>query len=88
MNLEGDKMSTSRGWSIEMDEYIADWIRKENGGEAWADVLRHASATGHTLSSDAFFRRADRFETLERRARLQALADRTFVARGRVPRSV
>ena len=26
MNLEGDKMSTSRGWSIEMDDYINKWI--------------------------------------------------------------
>lgn len=41
MNLEGDKMSTSRGWSIEMDEYINDWIKKENGGESMADVLRY-----------------------------------------------
>ena len=41
MNLEGDKMSTSRGWSIEMDDYINDWVKKENGGEAMADVLRY-----------------------------------------------
>jgi len=41
MNLEGDKMSTSRGWSIEMDEYIGDWINKENGGDSLADVLRY-----------------------------------------------
>jgi methionyl-tRNA synthetase len=41
MNLEGDKMSTSRGWSIEMDDYINDWIKKDNGGEAMADVLRY-----------------------------------------------
>ncbi|MBS1628029.1 MAG: methionine--tRNA ligase [Bacteroidetes bacterium] len=41
MNLEGDKMSTSRGWSIEMDEYINDWIKQENGGESMADVLRY-----------------------------------------------
>ncbi len=41
MNLEGDKMSTSRGWSIEMDDYINDWIKKENGGESMADVLRY-----------------------------------------------
>jgi methionyl-tRNA synthetase len=41
MNLEGDKMSTSRGWSIEMDEYINDWIKTENGGESMADVLRY-----------------------------------------------
>ena len=40
MNLEGDKMSTSRGWSIEMDDYIKKWIKKENGGEALADCLR------------------------------------------------
>ncbi len=41
MNLEGDKMSTSRGWSIEMDDYINDWIKKENGGDSLADVLRY-----------------------------------------------
>ncbi len=41
MNLEGDKMSTSRGWSIEMDDYINDWIKKENGGSQMADVLRY-----------------------------------------------
>ena len=26
MNLEGDKMSTSKGWSIEMEDYINKWI--------------------------------------------------------------
>ncbi|MDB5229595.1 MAG: methionyl-tRNA synthetase [Chitinophagaceae bacterium] len=41
MNLEGDKMSTSRGWSIEMDDYINDWIKKENGGSQLADSLRY-----------------------------------------------
>ncbi len=40
MNLEGDKMSTSRGWSIEMDDYINKWIKKENGGTGLADSLR------------------------------------------------
>jgi len=40
MNLEGDKMSTSKGWSIEMDDYINKWIKKENGGPALADSLR------------------------------------------------
>ncbi len=33
MNLEGDKMSTSRGWSIEMHEYLADFPNQ-------ADLLR------------------------------------------------
>lgn len=41
MNLEGDKMSTSRGWSIEMDEYISDFVRKENGGDQMVDALRY-----------------------------------------------
>lgn len=41
MNLEGDKMSTSRGWSIEMDEYINDFVKKENGGEMMVDALRY-----------------------------------------------
>ncbi len=40
MNLEGDKMSTSKGWSIEMDDYINHWIKKENGGTGLADSLR------------------------------------------------
>ena len=41
MNLEGDKMSTSRGWSIEMDDYINDWVKPDNGSESMADVLRY-----------------------------------------------
>ena len=41
MNLEGDKMSTSRGWSIEMEDYINDWIKPENGGGQMADALRY-----------------------------------------------
>jgi methionyl-tRNA synthetase len=41
MNLEGDKMSTSRGWSIEMEDYINDWVKPENGGGQMADALRY-----------------------------------------------
>ncbi len=41
MNLEGNKMSTSRGWSIEMDDYINDWIKPENGGGQMVDALRY-----------------------------------------------
>jgi methionyl-tRNA synthetase len=41
MNLEGDKMSTSRGWSIEMDDYIKDFVKKENGGDQMVDALRY-----------------------------------------------
>jgi methionyl-tRNA synthetase len=41
MNLEGDKMSTSRGWSIEMDDYINNFVKKENGGDQMVDALRY-----------------------------------------------
>jgi methionyl-tRNA synthetase len=41
MNLEGDKMSTSRGWSIEMEDYINDFVNKENGGDMLVDSLRY-----------------------------------------------
>ncbi len=41
MNLEGDKMSTSRGWSIEMEDYINDFVKKENGGDMLVDALRY-----------------------------------------------
>lgn len=41
MNLEGDKMSTSRGWSIEMDDYINDFVKQENGGDMMVDALRY-----------------------------------------------
>jgi methionyl-tRNA synthetase len=41
MNLEGDKMSTSRGWSIEMEDYITDFVKPENGGNQMVDALRY-----------------------------------------------
>ena len=41
MNLEGDKMSTSRGWSIEMDDYINDFVKKDNGSDQMVDALRY-----------------------------------------------
>jgi len=40
MNLEGDKMSTSRNWKLDMQDYIDDFINKENGGTQLADTLR------------------------------------------------
>lgn len=41
MNLEGDKMSTSRNWKLDMQDYIDDFIKKENGGSQLADSLRY-----------------------------------------------
>lgn len=55
MNLEGDKMSTSRGWSIEMDEYVNDWIKAENGGSQMADVLRYYLTAIAPESKDSEF---------------------------------
>jgi methionyl-tRNA synthetase len=55
MNLEGDKMSTSRGWSIEMDDYINDWIKKENGGSQLADTLRYYLTAIAPESKDSEF---------------------------------
>jgi methionyl-tRNA synthetase len=41
MNLEGDKMSTSRNWKLDMQDYITDFVNKENGGGQMADSLRY-----------------------------------------------
>jgi len=41
LNLEGDKMSTSRNWKLDMRDYINDFINKENGGPQCADMLRY-----------------------------------------------
>lgn len=41
LNLEGDKMSTSRNWKLDMRDYINDFVKKENGGVQCADMLRY-----------------------------------------------
>jgi methionyl-tRNA synthetase len=48
MNLEGDKMSTSRGWSIETHEYLEDFPDKP-------DVLRYALLTNLPETKDSEF---------------------------------
>jgi len=48
MNLEGDKMSTSRGWSIEMHEYLEDFPNKP-------DVLRYALLANLPETKDSEF---------------------------------
>ncbi len=48
MNLEGDKMSTSRGWSIEMHEYLEDFPGKQ-------DVLRYSLLTNLPETKDSEF---------------------------------
>ena len=41
LNLEGDKMSTSRNWKLDMQDYIDDFIKAPGGSESMADVLRY-----------------------------------------------
>ncbi|WP_447641042.1 MULTISPECIES: methionine--tRNA ligase [Chitinophagaceae] len=55
VNLEGDKMSTSRNWKLEMQDYIDDFIRTENGGPQMADVLRYYLTTILPESKDSEF---------------------------------
>lgn len=55
MNLEGDKMSTSRNWKLDMQDYIDDFIRKENGGPQMADALRYYLTTILPETKDSEF---------------------------------
>ena len=41
LNLEGDKMSTSRNWKLDQRDYINDFIKKDNGGGQCVDMLRY-----------------------------------------------
>jgi methionyl-tRNA synthetase len=55
MNLEGDKMSTSRNWKLDMQDYIDDFIKKENGGPQMADALRYYLTTILPETKDSEF---------------------------------
>ena len=55
MNLEGDKMSTSRNWKLDMQAYIDDFIKKENGGPQLADALRYYLTTILPETKDSEF---------------------------------
>jgi methionyl-tRNA synthetase len=55
MNLEGDKMSTSRNWKLDMHDYIDDFIKKENGGPQLADALRYYLTTILPETKDSEF---------------------------------
>ncbi|HUR66359.1 MAG TPA: methionine--tRNA ligase, partial [Chitinophagaceae bacterium] len=41
LNLEGDKMSTSRNWKLDMRDYINDFVKSDNGGGQCVDMLRY-----------------------------------------------
>jgi methionyl-tRNA synthetase len=55
MNLEGEKMSTSRNWKLDMQDYIDDFINKENGGSQMADALRYYLTTILPETKDSEF---------------------------------
>jgi methionyl-tRNA synthetase len=55
MNLEGDKMSTSRNWKLEMEDYINDFIKPANGGSQLADTLRYYLTAIAPESKDSEF---------------------------------
>jgi methionyl-tRNA synthetase len=55
MNLEGDKMSTSRNWKLDMQDFIDDYIKKENGGPQMADALRYYLTTILPETKDSEF---------------------------------
>jgi methionyl-tRNA synthetase len=81
MNLEGDKMSTSRNWKLEMQDYINDFIRKENGGTQLADSLRYYLTTisPETKDSEFTWKGFQDANNSELVAKLGNFVNRTFV---------
>lgn len=55
MNLEGDKMSTSRNWKLDMQDYIDDFIKPEGGGAQMVDALRYYLTTILPENKDSEF---------------------------------
>jgi methionyl-tRNA synthetase len=55
MNLEGNKMSTSRNWKLEMQEFIDDFVKKDNGGLQMVDSLRYYLTTILPETKDSEF---------------------------------
>ena len=92
MNLEGDKMSTSRNWKLEMQDYINDFIRKENGGTQLADSLRYylTSIAPETKDSEFTWKGFQDANNSELVAKFGNFVNRTFVlmhklCNGKVP---
>src|SRR5919199_5783067 len=55
INLEGDKMSPSRNWKLDMQDYIDDFIKKDSGGTALVDALRYYLTTILPETKDSEF---------------------------------
>lgn len=92
MNLEGDKMSTSRNWKLDMQDYIDDFINKENGGSQLADSLRYylTLIAPETKDSEFIWKGFQDANNSELVAKFGNFVNRTFVlmhklCNGKVP---
>jgi len=92
MNLEGDKMSTSRNWKLEMQDYIDDFINKDNGGTQLADSLRYylTLIAPETKDSEFIWKGFQDANNSELVAKFGNFVNRTFVlmhklCNGKVP---
>ncbi|HXB33043.1 MAG TPA: methionine--tRNA ligase [Puia sp.] len=93
VNLEGDKMSTSRNWKLDMQDYIDDFIKKENGGPHLADSLRYYLTTiaPETKDSEFTWKGFQNANNSELVSKFGNFINRTFVlmhklCNGKVPR--
>lgn len=92
VNLEGDKMSTSRNWKLDMQDYIDDFIKKENGGPHLADSLRYYLTTilPETKDSEFTWKGFQNANNSELVSKFGNFVNRTFVlmhklCQGKVP---
>ncbi|MBN9379822.1 MAG: methionine--tRNA ligase [Chitinophagaceae bacterium] len=92
MNLEGEKMSTSRGWKLEMQDYIDDFINKPNGGTQLVDSLRYylTLISPETKDSEFIWKGFQDANNSELVAKFGNFVNRTFVlmhklCNGKVP---
>jgi len=92
MNLEGEKMSTSRGWKLDMQDYIDDFINKDNGGPQMADSLRYylTLIAPETKDSEFIWKGFQDANNSELVAKFGNFVNRTFVlmhklCNGKVP---
>ncbi|MDI9338664.1 MAG: methionine--tRNA ligase [Alphaproteobacteria bacterium] len=95
LNLEGDKMSTSRGWSLEMDYFIKNWVKNKPENYIMADVLRYylTAIAPETKDSEFTWKGFQDANNNELVNNLGNFVNRTWVlmhkyCRGRVPKIV
>jgi methionyl-tRNA synthetase len=92
VNLEGDKMSTSRNWKLDMQDYIDEFIKPANGGTQLADSLRYylTSISPETKDSEFTWKGFQDANNSELVAKFGNFVNRTFVlmhklCNGKVP---